>query len=263
MSIESLPKTLSGSARVRNLTHYNTDDLIKLIDSVERSRCMTVVRWCNTVESSMAGGLEKVFEFRVFTGKPRDRRPHGTTVAVRQFVMHRRWRSPLVFRLLPPEKLYVSPVQSLVVSGEDSGEMLPSQMTYELADALAGVYDVPYTQRHNLPKIESVVGGLRVRIESKRKPRSRKQAILARKRELLHQHFRRAGYRIGQVERALVTLTEAFTAMHGYAKGMGMDTTSIAGMVETVVATRTLFGPLRGEAEKYAVEAQQLVDEAE
>jgi hypothetical protein len=260
MSIETLPKTLSGSARVRNLTHYNTEDLLALIDKVERT--FEKREWCSSVTDNMVGGLEKVIEFREFTGKPRDITPYGKTEKVRTFVMSRRWRTPLLFRLLPPEKLYISPVQSLAVSVEGESETVPAHMVIQLADALAQMYYQPYQRGHvRGTDWEKVVKNISLRINRNRKARSRKQAILARKRELLHKNYRRAKYRIGQVESALINLQEAFTSMERYAKGMGMDMTAINEMVTSLHVSKETFNTLRDSAEKYAIDAQQMVDE--
>jgi hypothetical protein len=257
MSIETLPKTLSGSARVRNLTHYNTEDLLALIDEVERT--FEKREWCSSVTDNMVGGLEKVIEFREFTGKPRDIRLPVRGEKIRTFVMSRRWRTPLLFRLLPPEKLYISPVQSLAVSVEGESETVPAHMVIQLADALAQMY----YQRGRVVGTtwEKVVENISLRINRNRKPRSRKQAILARKRELLHKNYHRAKYRIGQVESALSNLQEAFTSMERYAKGMGIDMTAINEMVTLLRVSKETFNTLRDSAEKCAIDAQQMVDE--
>lgn len=263
MSIESLPKTKSGSARVRNLTHYNTEDLIAVIEAVERTR--KYPQWGHSVEQSSMDGLDKVMEFREFTGKPRDMRPYGKTESVRQFVMHRRWRTPLLLRVLPPEKLYINPIHSLVQTSDeaDTQELLPEHMLLQLVDAIDSLYAHDYRRHGHQEKADwpAIMRNVSVRINRNRKPRSRKQAILARKRELLHKHYRSAGYRIDQVERSMHVLDEAFASILRYAKGMGMDTTEVEKMIDTMGNVRGTFAPLRETAKRYAVEAQQLVDE--
>ena len=260
MSIESLPKTLSGSARIRNLTHYNIDDLIALIHKVELTFPDKVV-WSQSVKENSVGGLDKVFEFREFTGRPKDTAPYGKKEKVRTFVMMRRWRTPLTFRMLPPDKLYISPLESICVAGEDGCEVIPKYMAAQLAESISGCYYRNYKHSRTDNWVE-LVADMQIRIDKKRKPGSKKHASLARKRELLHKNYRSANYNLAKLEAASDILKEAFAAMERYAKSMGMDMSGINDMMESLEATKESLHNLRLSAEKYAVQAQQLVDEA-
>jgi len=260
MSLENLPKTRSGSARVRNLTHYNTEDLIDIIHLVEAPMTQGV-QWSNAVEEYTPGGLEKVIEFREFTGQPRDTSGYGSERR-RLFSMSRRWRTPLLTRLLPPDKLYPNPVEALVVSAEDGQELLPQQMVEQLVESLVGMYRYPRSFR-SMSEVKDMVPmkGARVRINAKRKPRSRKQAILARKRELLHRQHIRATYRVRSAKSALTHLNDALAMVRKYSLGIGMEASSLDEMMSFVQAATAQLEQVKVLSERFSVDAQHLVDE--
>jgi hypothetical protein len=257
MSIENLPLSAGGKLRIRNMTHYNTEDIVALVNAVEKQRSAAKFVWAYHVERSSVEGVEKVLELREFTGKPRQvRKSTGGPTMVR-LLAPARWRRPLTMRLVPPDKIYDSPLQSLSQAVNEEAPMLPEHMVEELAYAVASLFrSMSYADNER----DLNVRGLKVRIETKRIKGNKKHAALARKRELLHTAHLQVLYRGGNAAKGIQIAYESALTMLANAKALGMDMSKVQAMVDSLQQAAILLHPLEERSTEIAKEAQMMVD---
>lgn len=262
MSIDSLPRTKLGGLRLRNLTHYNTDDLMAIVDMVQQAFNSSNHTWSYAVEQASVEGSDKVLEIREFTGRPRTiRRNTGATTGPMQrlFLAPSRWRSPLTFRVLPPEKLHDSPLQTLTESTQENPS-IPAHMVEEFAGAVGYLWRqrVYNSDQRATPS----TAGMKIRIGTVRPKGSKKHAALARKRELLHTETRRITYRTEQALRYVKAMEEHLKKVEKHTKGMGLDLTKVNAAMSAVRTALIALEPTQDICTKIAKEAQDMVDAA-
>lgn len=260
MSIENLPQSAQGDLRIRNLTHYNTEDIIALVNRIEENRPSSKFQWAGNVDRATVPGMQKVLELREFTGAPRHESVYvdGSSVQGRVLLLAPiRWRSPLILRLVPPDKLYSSPLQTLSEEAMCDTRTLPTPMLLELAEAVARLY----RQRSHggiIPVIQ--MDGLSIRIDKTRPKGNKKHAALARKRTMIHESHQSMTYRSKQAERAVEIMLGDAIRMRSLAGSMGMGESPLEDLVK---AMREAYGIVKGareRTEQLAREAQEMVD---
>lgn len=262
MSIDNLPSTKLGGIRLRNLSHYNTDDLLAIIDAVQASTPDADYTWSYSVEQSCVEGLDKVIEVREFTGQPRvSKKYQGNSVVYsrRSFLAPSRWRDPMTFRVMPPEKLHESPIQTLTEATSDN-PTVPQYMVEEFAERVRGLW----RQRtyKSEPAAMPDVSLMKIRISPSRLKGNKKRAALARKRQLLHGETLRIEYRTEQALRATRAMREHVQKVLKYTVAMGMDASKVQGVLAAVSTALEALEPTEATCKTLAKEAQQMVDAA-
>ena len=262
MSIDNLPQSARGTLRIRNLTHYNTDDIVALVNRIEESRPASQFQWAGNVERATVPGMQKVLELREFTGAPRHENVYVDGVSVQGRVLLLapvRWRAPLTLRLVPPDKLYSSPLQTLSEEAMCDTRTLPAPMLLELAETIARLWRTSRTGLGNtVPVI--LLDGLSIRIDKTRAKGNKKHAALARKRTMIHESHQSVTYRSKQAERAVEIMLQDAIRMQSLAGGMGMGAEPLN---ELVSQMKTAYGIVKGareRTEQLAREAQEMVD---
>ena len=255
MSIDNLPQTARGDFRLRNLTHYNTEDILRLMNAIEAERPLSLFSFARNVERATVPGMQKVLELREFTGTPR------TDVRTERLrlLANTRWKQPLVLRLLPPDKLYSNPLQTLSEAGGEGIPKVPSDMVVEFANEIEGLYrTTDFTTRKNVVSLN--VEHMTIRIESKRAKGNKKQGALARHRELLHNAYLEVKYREKLASKALEHLNEATSRIMIAAKALGIEDDRVQPFVEAGKQAHKLLQPLPHIAEDLTRQAQEKVD---
>jgi hypothetical protein len=255
MSIEELPQSASGRIRLRNLTFYNTDDIITLVNRIEAERPSASCPWSYAVERSTGKDTPKILEFREFTGRPRLRAPAGTGQEV-LLLAPTRWRRPLIFRLLGPDKLYGNPIQALVNSSED--RTLPKEMVSELGNAIDGLF----RQKVHVPFKPLDVSDIVIRINKTKAKGSQKRGQLLRKAELLEDATRRLCYQSATALRSAGQMKGQAEAMVKHAKALGLDITKVEQILHATEQASKLFSPFEERLAALTLEARKLVDAA-
>jgi hypothetical protein len=263
MSIDTLPSTKIGGLRIRNLTHYNTDDLMAIVNRVQKVFSGPAHTWSYAVEEASVEGSDKVLEIREFTGRPRSIRRHNGTAQVtappstRLFLAPSRWRNPLTFRVLPPEKLHESPLQTLSESTEDN-PTIPQHMVQEFADAVGYLWRqrVYSSAERATPRVSDMT----IRIGAVKPKGNKKHAALARKRLLLHNETRRISYRTEQALRYVKAMQEHLQKVEIHTKAMGLDLTKVEMALASVRTALFALEPTQGLCDRIAKEAQDMVD---
>jgi hypothetical protein len=255
MSIDNLPQTARGDFRLRNLTHYNTEDILRLMNAIEKERPLSTFSFALNVQRTTVPGMQKVLELREFTGTPRT---DARTERLR-LLANTRWKQPLVFRLLPPDKLYSNPLQTLSEAGGEGIPKMPSDMVVELAAEIEGLYRATnLSTRKNVISLK--VEHMTIRIEPKRAKGNKKQGALARHRELLHNAYLEVKYREGLASKALEHLNEAASRIMIAAKALGIEDDRVQRIADDGRMSYRLIQMLPDIAEDLARQAQEKVD---
>jgi len=255
MSIDNLPQTARGDFRLRNLTHYNTEDILRLMNAIEKGRPLDTFDFARNVHRATVPGMQKVLELREFTGTPRT---DARTERLR-FLANTRWKQPLKLRLLPPDKLYSNPLQTLSEAGGEGIPSVPSDMVVELAAEIEGLYrTIDFSNRRNVISLKAE--HMTIRIESKRTKGNKKQGALARHRELLHNAYLEVKYREGLASKALEHLNEAASRIVIAAKALGIEDDRVKRIADDGKQSYRLLQDLPHIAEDLARQAQEKVD---
>lgn len=210
MEPSELPSTASGSFRVLNYTRYNTDDLIALVNAVERVIPTNTWRHGRPVLSNTAlrvgvQGKEPVLTFKVFTGAPRENSKWNgqhRQIINRRLMAPSRWRYPLEMRCIPPEKVHANPIESLAASTAEQ-EVLPASMVAEIVEKMTSLYEHWQYKYGSQTPDQPVISGLMVRIERKRaatEPKRTKRTVALERLERTRQE---ATYRVPQHTRTV------------------------------------------------------------
>ena len=252
MNTESLPQSASGRIRLRNLTFYDTDDILALVNRIEAERPSSSFTWNYAIERSSGATSTKVLELREFTGRPR-RTGIGQQVLLLAPV---RWRRPMIFRLLPPDKLYDNPLQALVGSAEE--QTLPAVMVSELGYALEGLY----RPCKNMPRPPTMadVSDFVIRIKKTKLKGTRNRALLARKAELLDDATRKLLYLSTAALRSVRQMKSQSEGMAKYAKALGLDVTKVEQLCNATDQAHDLFSPFEEHLAAISEEARAVVD---
>ena len=176
---------------IKNYTHYNTEDLAGLLDTIEQALTNQGIQ----PERSRVGGwrpekdrrLGEVVAFKDFTTKllwDEDRNwVKGRTVVTRtrKFVKRQTgWQKDTKneVRIVPPKKLWVNPLEGLAEAGKDGVAILPAEGREQLIVRLFTLYEGVSGYRGSIAGQEGKLmltfvkkHGPQIRVEEKRQGR--------------------------------------------------------------------------------------------
>jgi hypothetical protein len=250
--------THSGTLSVFNYTNYNTDDILALIDVVERGipnsglgRRLTT----RIIDATPKGELPSL-TLKTFTGTPRWEKVYtaGTPTNKRLlFTAPARWHFPNEFRMLPPDKIYSSAIEALAAAADTQQPVVPADMVLQLRDKICELYDY-YGYRYGKPANERPdVSGLSIRIERKKSAsapkRSRKVVAL----ENIQKANMEVSWRLGSAKDRVQGFQRTLARIARGAQVAGISCNFSSDVNACILALEALAQ----EAERVAIEARR------
>ena len=189
------PTTSTGSFELVNYTHYNTTDLLAVLEKVEsfvpagaRVTPNGKPKMAQNVTMAAVTGETSRVVFKSFTGVPRHAVTYtngGRQTGNRLILARQRWKTPTELRMLPPDKLHANPLEAIAVAGEGLQPTVPPYMVVEIAERFISFYEA-WGYRSGLSKdvVLNAVRSMQIRYSSKRAATApkRSRAVVAAER---------------------------------------------------------------------------------
>jgi hypothetical protein len=197
---------------INNMTHYNTDDLLSMMNEV-------VLRDEQRIAADRAASLwgaepptGTVIEFHEFNGNDRwDNKRRWTASGVeidrkRVYVMDKDSREWHVIKIVPPSRLYPDQLEALCADMTKAPAALVEQLAHRMARLVSA--DFPWTTNPETGgQIPTVMLGKTLRVESekqgKRKAANKRPALLHDLRESQRNNYHRLDSGVSSIGYAL------------------------------------------------------------
>ena len=250
--------THSGTLSVFNYTNYNTDDILALIDVVERGIPNSGLgrRLASRIIDATPKGELPSLTLKTFTGTPRWEKDYTAGAPTNKrllFLAPTRWHFPNEFSMLPPDKIYSSAIEALAAAADTQQPVVPADMVLQLRDKICELYD-HYGYRYGRPAEERPdVSGLSIRIERKKAAsapkRSRKVVAL----ENIQKANMEVSWRLGSAKDRVQGFQRTLARIARGAQVAGISCNFSADVNACILALEALAQ----EAERVAIEARR------